>query len=245
MTIDDPPKVVYDYYNGGDLYSFLEKCEAHSKDKGKGTSKSKYDFDTKFIWQKKIFLENRLGIALALLETVAYFHSMGRVHCDMHFVNILLHFDYDDKEATKVYVGLCNFGISKSLAQCQEPKKQLGPVAAREVKAYRKEHQQLAPEIVGPEPAHFSKATDVYALGNIFDTLLRVEDNWDGMSKHTCYLHAGWSAKNNGVRLDAMITAMMDNNVKKREDCLFWSLRMVQAFPDCRLLRQNSPYLRD
>ena len=241
MTIDDPPKLVYDYYNGGDLYSFMEKCDAHSKDNGKG--KSKYDFDTKFICQKKIFLENRLGIALALLETVAYFHSVGRVHCDMHFGNILLHFDYDGEVASKVYVGLCDFGMSKSLAQCQEPKMRLGPVAARDVKAYLKAHPQLAPETVGPEPEPFSKATDVYALGNIFDSLLR--ENWDGMSKYNRYLHAGWSAKDNGARLDAMITTMMDNNAKKREDCLFWSLRMVQAFPNCKLLRQNSPYLRD
>ncbi|CAM6084645.1 unnamed protein product [Calypogeia fissa] len=35
MTIEDPPKLVYDHYNGGDLGSFIDKCAMWLKRKGK------------------------------------------------------------------------------------------------------------------------------------------------------------------------------------------------------------------
>ncbi|CAM6102880.1 unnamed protein product [Calypogeia fissa] len=117
MTIEDPPKLVYNHYNGGDLGSFIDKCGKWSKNKGKSQATSNLDF--KFISEKKLFLENRLGIALALLETLQYLHEHDRFHCDLHFGNILLHFDYNDDVAIKVYIGLCDFGLSKHKSECK------------------------------------------------------------------------------------------------------------------------------
>jgi hypothetical protein len=109
--------------------------------------------------------------------------------------------------------------------------------------AYQAKFPQLAPELVGPTPAEYSQATDVYALGNIFETLL--QENWDGMCKRTRFLGMGWNAIEHGPKLDVIIRDMMATDVKKRKDCAFWSLKMVRTFQDCRLFQQNSPYLRD
>src|SRR5450759_706367 len=64
-------------------------------------------------------MENRLGIAMALLETMQFLHEAKRVHCDLHFANILLHFDYEKERPIRVYVGIYDFGMSKVFSQCQ------------------------------------------------------------------------------------------------------------------------------
>jgi serine/threonine protein kinase len=242
MTIQDPPRLVYDYYNGGDLASFIDKCDDWRK---KGGKSKVDDTDFKFIQQRKLFLENRLGIALALLETMQYLHAHDRVHCDFHFGNILLHFDYDSDVAVRVYVGICDFGMSKHLSQCQLKEQHIWAVPLDKVAKYRKDYPQLAPKLVGPNPTAYSKKTDVYSMGNIFETLLQAPDNWDGMTKSTRYLSVGWKSQYDGKRLDDMISAMMDKNPVKRMDCEHWALHMHRAFPDCKLRPQNSPYLRD
>ncbi|CAM6095248.1 unnamed protein product [Calypogeia fissa] len=170
MTIEDPPKLVYDHYNGGDLGSFIDKCGKWSKSKGKAQATSNLDF--KFISEKKLFLENRLGIAIALLETMQYLHEHDRFHCDLHFGNVLLHFDYENDTTIRVYIGLCDFGLSKHQSQCKLPENQMWATATDEVAAFQKQYPQLAPELVKPVPAEYSQATDVYALGNLFESLL-------------------------------------------------------------------------
>ncbi|CAM6126335.1 unnamed protein product [Calypogeia fissa] len=222
ITIEDPPRLVYDYYNGGNLHSFIDKVELFNKGKMKAQ-----DIDSTFISKKKVFLESRLGIALGLLETMAALHAVDRVHADLHFANILLHFDYSYEEATKVYVGICDFGMSMHLSQRRLPDKAMWVTPAENVKAYRNKHPHLAPELLGPKPATWSKATDIYALGNIFETLLQVEDNWDGMGKHGRILSMGWDAKANSPRLDEIIGDMMSTDVQKRHDCDHWSMHMT------------------
>jgi serine/threonine protein kinase len=93
MTIEDPPRLIYDHYNGGDLGSFIDKCGKWGKSRGKEKMTDKVDVH--FAYEKKIFLEHRLGIAVALLETLDFLHQQERFHCDLHFGNVLLHFDYD------------------------------------------------------------------------------------------------------------------------------------------------------
>lgn len=39
MTIENPPKLIYDYYNEGDLHHFIKKCVAYVHGKGKGQTK--------------------------------------------------------------------------------------------------------------------------------------------------------------------------------------------------------------
>lgn len=137
MTVEDPPNLIYDYYNGGDLGSFVNKCGEWSNGKGKGFS-TQGNFDAKFMRQQKLVLENRLGIACALLETMQFFHDQNRVHCDFHFGNILLHFGYDGDEPIKVYVGMCDFGMSKQLSQCHLKEHLMWATAPDKVRAYMK-----------------------------------------------------------------------------------------------------------
>jgi len=241
MTIQDPPRLIYDYYNGGDMRHFIDKCDKFRKSEGKSVVGDNH----KFVMEKKVFLENRLGIAMALLETMKFLHGNDRVHCDLHDGNILLHFDYDHDHATKVYVGMCDFGNSKELYQCEQPTHRIFATPPHKVAEVRKKYPQLPLELVGPSPSPYSKATDVYMLGNTFETLLQATDHWDDMSKATRFLNAGWSAKHHAHALDDIIRNMMHKDPKKRMDCDHWMLRMSRLFPDCRLQLQNSSYLRD
>ena len=113
------------------------------------------------------------------------------------------------------------------------------------VDAYRKEHPQLAPELVSERPAFYSKSTDVYSVGNTFETLLQVKDKWDGMTKATRCLAIGWKPMEDSRRLDYMISTMMDRDPSKRLDCGHWVRYMHAAFPDCHLRMHSSPFLRD
>jgi serine/threonine protein kinase len=241
MTIEDPPRLVYDHYNGGDMGGFMDKCDKWSKSKGKSQVVSEVDF--KFASEKKLLLENRLGIALALLETLQFLHEHDRFHCDLHFGNILLHFDHTNGLATRVYVGLCDFGFSKHKSQCKLEANWIWPTPEDKAVAYQRQFPQLASELVRPVPAEYSQATDVYALGNIFETLL--EENWDGMSARTRVLSRNWNPQEHGPKLHAIIRDMMATDVKKRKDCAFWGLKMVRTFQDCGLFQLNSPFLRD
>ena len=243
MSIDDPPRLVYDYYNGGDLKTFIDKCEKWHKRAGKSKDDGSMDF--RFISKQKIFLENRLGICMALLETMQFLHAQDRVHCDLHDSNILLHFDYESERAVRVYVGLCDFGLSKPVSQCQLPEQRIWVTPRDAVDAYRKEHPQMAPELVCERPAFYSKSTDVYSVGNTFETLLQVKDNWDGMTRARRCLAIGWKPMDDSRRLDHMISTMMDRDPSKRLDCGHWVRYMHVAFPDCHLRMHNSPFLRD
>ena len=242
MTIQDPPMLIYDLYNGGDLGSFIDRCNARQNMVGKSKMD---DSDFKFISERKIFLENRLGIALALLETMQYFHDNDRVHCDLHFGNILLHFEHENDIAKRVYVGICDFGMSKHLSQCKLKDYRMWPVAEDKVTKYRGDFPQLAPELVGPNPEAYSEQTDTYSLGNILKTLLYPANSWDDMSPGTRYLFKGWNAQYYTVRLHDMISAMMHKTPSKRKDCAHWIMQMPRFFPDCDLRPKNSPYLRD
>lgn len=236
ITIEYPPRLVYDFYNGGSLASMYEKIEKDKK--GKAALK-----DARFASQKSLFLENRLGLAFALLETMAALHDVDRIHADLHDANILLHFDHNDDIAIKVYIGMCDFGMSKDLSQCGLPV--FGAMPEDKVEAYRRKFPALAPELVGPDPSFYSKATDVYALGNCFESLLQAPDGWDGLRRAQRMLDTVWDAHFMSPRLDDIIKQMMHINPKERKDCNFWILRMMQSFPKCALRMRNSQYLRD
>ena len=137
--------------------------------------------DTKFLLEKKLMMENRLGIAMALLKTMQFLHDNERLHCDLHFANILLHFNYEEDRPTKIYVRICNFGLSKAFSQCLLKEHRIFTTLPVDIKAIRKQYPQLAPELVRENPAMYNKDTDVYMMGNIFETLLTVDDGWDGM----------------------------------------------------------------
>ncbi len=107
----------------------------------------------------------------------------------------------------------------------------------------RKLYPQLAPKLVRPEPAEYSKATDVYAMGNLLETLL--QEDWDGFNSRTRFLCRGWNNEFHGPKLDVMIKSMMDKDPRKRRDCGHWAAEMVRAFKDCQLVPLNSRYLRD
>lgn len=53
-------------------------------------------------------------------RSVAYNRQKpDHVHCDLFFLRILLHVDYDHDVTTKVYVDICDFHMSKHLCQCR------------------------------------------------------------------------------------------------------------------------------
>ncbi|CAM6084644.1 unnamed protein product [Calypogeia fissa] len=145
--------------------------------------------------------------------------------------------------ATSVYVGLCDFGLSKHKSQCNLAENRGFVTAADEVDPFRKQYPQLALELVQPRnPAEYSIATDVYALGNIFETLFL--ENWDGMTLTSRWLGRGWTFEH-GPKLQMFIREMMSTDPRKRKDYAFWSAKMVRSFQGCGLFLKNSPYLRD
>ncbi|CAM6110930.1 unnamed protein product [Calypogeia fissa] len=180
MTIEDPPRLVYDYYNGGNLSDFIDKCAKYTKGKRKG----KKPAEDKFISERQ-------------------------------------------------------------LSQCALQEHHLQATDEEEIASFRADHPQLAPELVREKPTPYNKATDIYALGNLFETLLQAEDDWDGKSRNSRILQQGWNVEYYRPRLDQMVGNMMATNPKKRLDCIHWSMFMVRGFPDSKLRLQNSPYLRD
>src|SRR5450759_1092125 len=146
MTTEDPPNLIYDFYNGGDLGNFMDRCRLWRHDKGKTKLEPA---DTKFVQEKKLMMENRLGIAMALLETMQFLHDNERLHCDLHFANILLHFDYEEDRLTKIYVGICDFGLSKAFSQCPLKEHRIFTTLPVDIKAVRKQYRNWLRSLLG------------------------------------------------------------------------------------------------
>lgn len=101
--------MIYDYYNGGNL---KERIDLVSKTHYPQKDLLDYWMGAKVATKHILFMENRLEICFSLLEILEAFHNSGRLHCDLHWGNIIFHYDYEghnvryDVPATKIYVGL-------------------------------------------------------------------------------------------------------------------------------------------
>lgn len=100
----------------------------------------------------------------------------------------------------------------------------------------------MAPELVRPKPAKYSAETDIYALGNIFETLLEPECNWDGQNIYERFVQRNWNPHYHAVRLHKIVCQMKHDKPRNRLSCAHWSARLVRSFQDGGLVLQNSPY---
>jgi serine/threonine protein kinase len=246
MTMDDPPSLVFDYYNGGTLDAML-----------KGIKKSHYpneaammiqdELDMKDIGEMKLFMANRVGICFAILKTFGYMHEHHRIHNDLHLANIMLHFKYDrdgrpDSKPLKIFVGVCDFGRTLYESECLLVWEVMEPTPAHKTESERKKYPHLAPEIISPKPKPYSQASDIFALGNVFECVLNNKSNYDKLAKRHENFHPEWNA-NFHARLVAMIRLMQHKDPKKRETVKHWIDYMQKMFPQFNLRKDEGDFL--
>src|SRR5450759_639101 len=110
---EDCPTLIFPYWNGGTLEDMLRNMKIHQDQVLLGNLDAPDH-------RLRLFMENHLEIAPALLETLRCMHGNGWIHNNLHARNILLHFpawqwtkDGEPKvtgSTDLVFVGISNFG---------------------------------------------------------------------------------------------------------------------------------------
>jgi serine/threonine protein kinase len=235
ITTDDPPTLVFDYFNGGTLCKMFDKVKESNWPMLKSAFMEPVEVN-----KMKMFMENRIGICFSLLETMESLHKNERLHCDLHSANVLLHYLYDNegsRDATvlKVMVGICDWGRAMYLSDAPNyiPK----PVRGKKKTEERKQFPQLAPELICEDPSPYSEVTDVYVVGRLVYFIMSGHQRYGKWHHHPISLSIrNWESRHQ-MKMDEMIEGMTNVDPEKRKTISYWVRFMLHAFEEFSLKR--------
>ena len=246
MTTTDPPLLVFDYYNGGSIHSMTEKVRRSAWPNLETLRETSRPTDCREI---VAFMNARLGICFAILDTIDCLHQNLRLHNDLHAANVMLHFDYDvdrnqdDAVVTKVSVGIIDWGQALYFSQLRRAPR-LCPTKDADRAQTLKEFPHLAPELICESPPPFSIATETYAIGNLIETILLNRGDWERGRLDSRILCEGWNTPFH-PRLKVMVASMKSDDPASRKDPGHWKRWMMTNFPGCGLHFGSSQFLRE
>lgn len=242
MTTEDPPRLVYDYYNGGTINSMMRRIQSRRYHLGENVMKTIWNCSVVEISEMRSFMEGRLNIFHAILDTIDYVHKKSRCHNDLHMGNIFLHFEYntgqrhDESEVIKTYVGVGDWGHALYLSEVKSSHRPAAIVGKKEIEQAREDYTQLAPELIGQKPTHYSLETDVYALGNILATLLCGKGKWEKGNlqyRTVCY---GWKTEHQ-LKVEKLVASMCHENPLHRFGTRKWLEHLINNFGEVGVTR--------
>ena len=144
---------------------------------------------------------------------------------------------------TKVSVGIIDWGQALYFSQLRKAQRLCGTKDADKAQ-FMRDYPHIAPELICEHPPAFSIATEMYAIGNLIETILLNQGDWERGRLDHRILCEGWD-KAFYPRLMIMVKSMKSDHPSSREDCGHWKRWMVTQFPRCGLQFGSSHFLRD
>lgn len=161
---EEKPIIIYHFWNGGNLASWIWQSKATGKDLPPrdlvSISRDIGDVDKV---RKNIF-----QIISALLYTIDFIHSRGILHNDLHQRNVFLHFS---KNSNAVYLGIGDWGKSTRINTYQSAVR-LPDKTPETAKSYRQMYPWMAPECFSQTPPKYTTAQDIYSTCYLIKRLL-------------------------------------------------------------------------
>lgn len=163
---EERPIIIYPFWNGGNLASWIWSAKATGKEVPPrdliSISRDIGDMDRV---RRKIF-----HIISALLYTIDFIHSRDILHNDLHQRNVFLHFS---KKSDAVYAGIGDWGKSTRV-NTHHSASRLPDSNPETVDRHRALYPWMAPECFSFTPPKYSRAQDIYSVCYLVKKLLLI-----------------------------------------------------------------------